>query len=66
MIDFKKINFDKFISINIKNKIEIKSKWERVKLGDYIEFSKKSKRPASNGLSKGKYPFFTSSQIQNK
>ncbi|MGJ0356032.1 N-6 DNA methylase [Aliarcobacter cryaerophilus] len=66
MIDFKKINFDKFISINIKNKIEIKSKWERVKLGDYIEFSKKSKRPASNGLSKGKYPFFTSSQIQDK
>jgi type I restriction enzyme M protein len=66
MIDFKKINFDKFISINVKNKIEINSKWDIVNLGDYIKFSKKSKRPASNGLNKGKYPFFTSSQIQDK
>lgn len=36
------------------------------KLSDIFEFSKKSHRKAGDGLSVGKFPFFTSSQIQSK
>lgn len=66
MMDFKRVEFNKAINLNPAKKVEIKSKWELVKLGDCINFLPKSKRPASYGLSSGKYPFFTSSQIQDK
>jgi type I restriction enzyme S subunit len=36
------------------------------KLSEILEFSKKSHRKAGDGLSEGKYPFFTSSQVQGK
>jgi len=41
-------------------------KWPMVKLGEVIEFLQKSKRKAGDGLLIGNYPFFTSSQIQDK
>ncbi len=66
MLDFSKSDFDKAISLSINKKIEIQSKWDLVKLGTKIYFHQKSKRSASFGKEKGKYPFFTSSQIQNK
>lgn len=59
-------------SINIKAKVkteiqpEITSRWEKVRLGDYINFSPKSKRQASYGKKIGKYPFFTSSSLEDK
>ncbi len=36
------------------------------KLSEIVKFSKKSHRKAGDGLNEGKYPFFTSSQIQSK
>ena len=37
-----------------------------VKLGDYVNFSRKSKRDAKEGKDTGKHPFFTSSAMENK
>jgi type I restriction enzyme M protein len=37
-----------------------------VKLGEVIEFLQKSKRKAGDGMEIGMYPFYTSSQIQDK
>lgn len=39
---------------------------EKVKLGDIFEYLPKSKFKAGDGKEKGKYKFFTSSNIQNK
>lgn len=66
MMAFDRNDFDKSININAKNKIKIDTKYNLVKLGDNIKFLPKSKRSAGSGLEKGKYPFFTSSQIQDK
>lgn len=40
--------------------------WERVRLGEAFEFQKKSKTKAGEGLDKGEYPFYTSSEILSK
>jgi type I restriction-modification system DNA methylase subunit len=37
MIDFKKVDFNKAINLNPAQKIEIKSKWELVRLGNVVE-----------------------------
>jgi len=42
------------------------AKWTMIKLGEFIEFLQKSNRRAGDGVSAGKYPFFTSGQNQNK
>ena len=39
---------------------------EKVKLGEIFEYLPKSKFKAGDGKEKGKYKFFTSSNIQNK
>jgi len=46
--------------------IGLNGTWKFVKLGEVIEFLPKSKRKAGDGKPLGNYPFFTSSQIQNK
>lgn len=66
MMSFDRVIFDKNINTNAKNKIKIDTKYDLIKLGDNIKFLPKSKRSAGSGLEKGKYPFFTSSQIQDK
>ncbi len=66
MLDFSRKEFNKAFGLNPNKKIDIKTKWELVKLDNYIKFLPKSKKPASYGQKDGKYPFFTSSQIQNK
>ncbi len=66
MLDFSRVEFNKALNLSPKIKVEIKSKWGLVKLEEVVEFFQKSKRPASEGLKQGKYPFFTSSSIQDK
>jgi type I restriction enzyme M protein len=66
MINFDKVIFDKQIRPNANKKIKFDTKYNLERLGENIKFFPKSKRPANSGLTKGKFPFFTSSQIQNK
>jgi type I restriction enzyme M protein len=66
MLDFSRATFNKAISLTPKKTVTIETKWELVKLGIFIEYLPKSKRKAGDGLNDGKYPFFTSSSIQNK
>lgn len=42
------------------------SNFSSVRLGDVIEYKRKTGRKAGDGLTRGQYPFFTSSQIQSK
>lgn len=66
MLDFGRVNFDKVININVPHNEDVATKYELVELGEYVNFLPKSKRAASEGKNKGKYPFFTSSSAQNK
>ena len=44
----------------------INGKWPMVKLGEFVRFLQKSSRRAGDGMLNGRYPFFTSSEDQNK
>ncbi|MEG4489383.1 N-6 DNA methylase [Microcoleus sp. D2_18a_B4] len=55
LIDFKKLVFEKSISLGIKKKVEIKSKYKLVKLGSLCEFSYGKSLPESERKI-GKYP----------
>jgi type I restriction enzyme S subunit len=48
----------------MKNKLS--EGWKEIELGNIFEFQKKSKIKAGDGLDKGKYKFFTSSDKQTK
>lgn len=48
------------------NKQKLPEGWKEIELGDIFEFQKKSKIKAGEGLGKGKYKFFTSSDKQTK
>ena len=54
MLDIKEVEFNKVINLNIKKEVEIKSRWELVKLGDVsslirgVTYSKKDQVSASN------------------
>ena len=62
LIDFKKLAFEKTISLRVKKKVEIKSKYDLVRIGDYIVEKDKSKIKVMDAFPRGekKYPFFTS------
>ncbi len=45
MLDFKRKNFDKVISLNPKKTFEIKSKWELIKIQDFVDTIESGKRP---------------------
>lgn len=45
MLDFKRNNFDKVISLNPKINIEINTKWELIKMQDFVETIESGKRP---------------------
>ena len=68
LIDFNGEDFTGGININanVDTTPEIKSRWKTALLGQHIQFSPKSKRPASQGKERGRYPFFTSSPVQSK
>ncbi len=66
LLTFDRVDFEKTISLNLKKKIKIESKWEQIVLWENINFFAKSKRSAWSWLEKWKYPFFTSSKIQSK
>ncbi len=48
------------------NKQKLPEGWKEVELGEVFDFQKKSKIKAGEGLNKGKYKFFTSSDKQTK
>ena len=51
MLDFSRSTFDKVIKTSVTKKVEVKSKWELVKLGDVAEISRgASPRPIDNFL----------------
>ncbi len=66
LMTFDSAYFEKTISLGVKKKVEIKSRWELVKLAEMFSFLPKSKRSASEGKEIGKYPFFTSRATQDK
>jgi type I restriction enzyme M protein len=64
MLTFDRDSFDKNISLTVKKKVKIESKWEVVRLGDFLFENDKSQiqvREAKD-LSIGDYPFFTSGE----
>ena len=63
MMDFSRMDFDKFISLNAKKKIKIESRWDIVKIGDVIYENQKSKIQVgiAKEIKNGKYKFFTAS-----
>ena len=64
MIDFSRITFNKAIKLTPDKKIEIRSKYPLVKLGNIAEVSSGNSAPQDRGLFvNGKYPFFRTSDI---
>jgi type I restriction enzyme M protein len=66
LLDFSRKDFNKAISITIKKKVEVESKWEMVKLGEILAFLGKGKRPASFATENGTIPFVISSITHKK
>jgi type I restriction-modification system DNA methylase subunit/restriction endonuclease S subunit len=66
LLDFSRKDFDKKIATTLKRNLVLSEIWELVRLGELIQYLPKSKRKAGDGLEKGKFPFFTSSQTQSK
>jgi restriction endonuclease S subunit len=66
MMDFSRMDFDKFISLNAKKKIKIESRWDIVKIGDVIYENQKSKIQVgiAKEIKNGKYKFFTSGESE--
>lgn len=63
--DIKKNDYN--LSVNrYKEEKKICSKWTSVIFNDIVEFMLKSNRKAGDGLDNGIFPFYTSSQTQNK
>ncbi len=61
MLDFSRSEFNKALSLNPSKKVEVESKWDLVKLGDYINDNPKSKiKVLEVKENDGKYKFFTS------
>jgi len=64
MFTFDRAGFAKNISTSIKKKVTFDSKWDLVKLGDYLFENEKSniKVGTAKDLNEGEYPFFTSGE----
>ena len=62
MLDFSRVSFDKTISLNPQENIEIQTQWKLVRLGEFIkEYDKSNIKvgDAKNNIT-GQYPFYTS------
>jgi type I restriction enzyme M protein len=55
MFTFDRVDFEKNISLAVKKKVKIESKWDLVRLGDVCDFEYGKPLPESNRIS-GKYP----------
>jgi restriction endonuclease S subunit len=66
MMDFSRMDFDKFISLNAKKKVKIESRWDIEKIGDVIYENQKSKIQVgiAKEIKNGKYKFFTSGESE--
>ncbi len=66
MMEFSRVDFDKFISVNAKKKVKIESHWDIVKIGDVIYENQKSKIQVgiAKEIKNGKYKFFTSGESE--
>ena len=66
MLDFSRVSFDNAIKTSPEKKIEITSKYELVKLGDYIIEKGKSNIQVNKAKENttGQYPFFTSGETE--
>ncbi len=64
MLTFDRVDFDKDISLSAKKKIKIESKWELVRLGEFIFEQAKSKIKVGTAKDSinGNYLFFTSGE----
>ncbi|MFY9072160.1 N-6 DNA methylase [Aliarcobacter butzleri] len=64
MMDFSRMDFDKFISLNAKKKVKIETKWNFDKLDKVIFENSKSKIQVgmAKDIKNGKYKFFTSGE----
>ena len=62
MLTFDQVDFEKTISLNVKKKIQIKSKWDLYRIGDIFIEREKSKIKVRDAFKtdEKKYPFFTS------
>lgn len=64
LLDFSRVGFNKAIKLTPDKKIEIRSKYPLVKLGNIAEVSSGNSAPQDRGLFvNGKYPFFRTSDI---
>ncbi|MCT7532526.1 restriction endonuclease subunit S [Aliarcobacter cryaerophilus] len=67
MMDFSRMDFDKFISLNAKKKIKIESRWDIVKLNDVCEIDwGNTKLTKSIFKAEGKYDVFSASGNDGK
>ncbi len=64
MMIFDRSEFDKSISLNVKKKVKIESKWEIIKIGEKIEIFDNKRVPLSErNRIKGNYPYYGSTGI---
>ena len=64
MLDFNRTDFNKAISLNPKQNIDIETKWELVKLGEAIVLYDDRRKPVSeNERTKGIYPYYGATGI---
>ena len=64
MMDFSRMDFDKFISLNAKKKVKIESKYPIVKLRDYIELFDTLRKPVKETDRKtGEIPYYGATGI---
>ncbi|MBU1657694.1 restriction endonuclease subunit S [bacterium] len=64
MMSFDRINFEKTISLNAKKKVKIESKWDIVKIEDYIEILDNKRIPLSQrDRRNGRYPYYGATGI---
>ena len=64
MLTFDRVEFEKKISLSVKKKMKIESKWELVRIGDVLLEQGKSKIQVGTAkdLKEGKFPFYTSGE----
>jgi type I restriction enzyme M protein len=64
MLTFDKVDFEKNISLSLKKKVKIESKWSVVKLGDIVENLDNKRVPLSQrDRVKGQYPYYGATGI---
>ncbi|MFA7277798.1 MAG: restriction endonuclease subunit S [Candidatus Gracilibacteria bacterium] len=63
-LTFDRSDFDKAISLTVKKKVKIESKWEIVKVGNLVEILDSQRVPVSaNERGSGKYPYYGATGI---